>query len=254
MRLDKYLADCGIGTRSEVKEIVRKGRVTVNGAVIKDSGAAVSEADSVSVDGKALGGVGELNKKHWFMLNKPAGTVSANSDEKDATVIDIFKKEGLKGLFTVGRLDKDTEGLLLVCDDGEMSHYLLAPSRNIEKVYYAKTDGLLEPDAAERLAAGIEFKEFVSRPAKLEILSEDGDNNTCEAYVTVSEGRFHEVKRLIAAVGGEVTYLKRIAFGPLELDGNLQPGDYRPLTEEEIRLLTEAVKKDKLPGAAAGKG
>jgi 16S rRNA pseudouridine516 synthase len=244
MRLDKYLADCGIGTRSEVKEIVRKGRVSVNGAVVKDSGAAVSEADSVSVDGRLLGGVGELKKKHWFMLNKPAGLVSANSDEKDATVIDIFKNEGLKGLFTVGRLDKDTEGLLLVCDDGEMSHYLLAPSRNIAKVYYAKIDGLLAPDAAERLANGIEFKEFVSRPAKLEILSADADNNTCEAYVTVSEGRFHEVKRLIAAVGGEVTYLKRIAFGPLKLDESLKAGEYRELSGGEINELRAAVGKD----------
>lgn len=244
MRLDKYLADRGIGTRSEVKEIVRKGRVSVNGTVVKDSGAAVSEADSVSVDGKALGGVAELTKKHWFMLNKPAGTVSANSDERDATVIDIFGKEGLKGLFTVGRLDKDTEGLLLVCDDGEMSHYLLSPSRSVEKTYFARVDGLLATDAAERLSNGIEFKDFVSRPAKLEILSEDTDNNTCEALVTVCEGRFHEVKRLIAAVGGDVAYLKRIAFGPLKLDAELKPGEYRTLTDEEIRALKAAVGKE----------
>ena len=243
MRLDKYLADCGIGTRSEVKEIVRKGRVSVNGTVVKDSGAAVSEADSVSVDGKALGGVGELTKKHWFMLNKPAGTVSANSDVRDATVIDIFKNEGLKGLFTVGRLDKDTEGLLLVCDDGELSHYLLAPSRSVEKTYFAKVCGRLAPDAAERLSGGIEFKDFVSRPAKLEILGEDGDNDTCEALVTVCEGRFHEVKRLLAAVGGDVTYLKRIAFGPLKLDAQLKPGEYRALTDAEIRELKAAVGK-----------
>ena len=243
MRLDKYLADCGIGTRSEVKEIVRKGRVCVNGAVVKDSGAAVSEADSVSVDGKALGGVGELTKKHWFMLNKPAGTVSANSDVRDATVIDIFKNEGLKGLFTVGRLDKDTEGLLLVCDDGELSHYLLAPSRSVEKTYFARVNGRLAPDAAERLSGGIEFKDFVSRPAKLEILGEDGDNDTCEALVTVCEGRFHEVKRLLAAVGGDVTYLKRIVFGPLKLDAQLKPGEYRALTDAEIRELKAAVGK-----------
>ena len=243
MRLDKYLADCGIGTRSEVKEIVRKGRVCVNGAVVKDSGAAVSEADSVSVDGKALGGVGELTKKHWFMLNKPAGTVSANSDDRDATVIDIFKNEGLKGLFTVGRLDKDTEGLLLVCDDGELSHYLLAPSRSVEKTYFARVNGRLTPDAAERLSKGIEFKDFVSRPAKLEILGEDADNDTCEALVTVCEGRFHEVKRLIAAVGGDVTYLKRITFGPLKLDAQLKPGEYRALTDAEIRELKAAVGK-----------
>ena len=161
-----------------------------------------------------------------------------------ACLLDIFGKEGLKGLFTVGRLDKDTEGLLLVCDDGEMSHYLLSPSRSVEKTYFARVDGLLAPDAAERLSNGIEFKDFVSRPAKLEILSEDTDNNTCEVLVTVCEGRFHEVKRLIAAVGGNVTYLKRIAFGPLKLDAELKPGEYRTLTDEEIRALKAAVGKE----------
>ena len=243
MRLDKYLADSGIGTRSEVKELVRKGKVSVNGTVVKDSGAAVSEADTVRVGGKELNGPGELTKKHWFMLNKPAGTVSANSDDKDATVIDIFKDEGLKGLFTVGRLDKDTEGLLLVSDDGELSHYLLAPSRSIEKTYFARIDGILAEDAAKRLKNGIEFKDFTSRPAALEILSEDRNNDTCEALVTVCEGRFHEVKRLVAAVGGEVTYLKRVAFGPLKLDESLKAGEYRVLTEAETGELRAAVGK-----------
>ena len=243
MRLDKYLADSGIGTRSEVKELVRKGKVSVNGTVVKDSGAAVSEADTVRVGGKELNGPGELTKKHWFMLNKPAGTVSANSDDKDATVIDIFKDEGLKGLFTVGRLDKDTEGLLLVSDDGELSHYLLAPSRSIEKTYFARIDGILAEDAAKRLKSGIEFKDFTSRPAVLEILSEDRNNDTCEALVTVCEGRFHEVKRLVAAVGGEVTYLKRVAFGPLKLDESLKAGEYRVLTEAETGELRAAVGK-----------
>ena len=244
MRLDKYLASAGFGTRSEVKEKIRKGRVSVNGAVEKDPGAEIKDADRVSIDGKETAGISELEKKHWYMLNKPAGLVSANSDEKDETVIDLFVGENVKGLFTVGRLDKDTEGLLLVSDDGELSHYLLAPSRSIEKTYYARIDGILAHDAADRLKAGIEFKDFTSRPAVLEILGEDRDNNTCEALVTVCEGRFHEVKRLIAAVGGEVTFLKRIAFGPLKLDGELKPGEYRELTDAEINELRTAVGKE----------
>ena len=243
MRLDKYLASAGFGTRSEVKEKIRKGRVCVNGTVVKDSGAEIKDGDRVSIDGKETAGISELGKKHWYMLNKPAGLVSANSDEKDETVIDLFAGENVKGLFTVGRLDKDTEGLLFVSDDGELSHYLLSPSRSIEKTYYAKIDGILAEDAAVRLKGGIEFKDFTSRPAVLEILNEDRNNNTCEAHVTVCEGRFHEVKRLIAAVGGEVTFLKRIAFGPLKLDGGLAPGEYRALTDAEIRELKSAVGK-----------
>ncbi len=244
MRLDKYLASAGFGTRSEVKEKIRKGRVSVNGAVMKDPGAEIKDADRVSIDGKDTAGISELEKKHWYMLNKPAGLVSANSDEKDGTVIALFARGNVKGLFTVGRLDKDTEGLLLVSDDGELSHYLLAPSRSIEKTYYARVNGILAKDAAERLKAGIEFKDFTSRPAALEILNEYRDNNTCEVLVTVCEGRFHEVKRLIAAVGGEVTFLKRIAFGPLKLDGELKTGEYRELTDAEIHELRVAVGKE----------
>ena len=244
MRLDKYLASAGFGTRSEVKEKIRKGRVSVNGTAVKDAGAEIKDCDRVSIDGKETAGISELEKKHWYMLNKPAGLVSANSDKRDETVIGLFAGENAGDLFTVGRLDKDTEGLLLVCDDGELSHYLLAPSRSIEKTYFARIDGILAEDAAARLKSGIEFKDFTSRPAGLEILGEDRDNGTCEALVTVCEGRFHEVKRLIAAVGGEVTFLKRIAFGPLKLDGELKPGEYRELTDAEINELRVAVGKE----------
>ncbi len=242
MRLDKYLANAGFGTRSEVKELVRKGRIAVNGAVVKDAGADIKDSDLVSVDGRQTSGTAELKKTHWYMLNKPAGLVSANSDGRDETVIGLFFGERNKDLFTVGRLDKDTEGLLLVSDDGELGHFLLSPSRHVEKTYFAKVKGELANDAVERLAGGIEFKDFTSKPAKLEISGADTDGLT-EVMITITEGKFHEVKRLIAAVGGEVKYLKRISFGPLELDDTLKPGEYRELTAEEIKMLRAAVGK-----------
>lgn len=256
MRLDKLLADAGYGTRSEVKELVRKGRVRVNGNVVKDSGMAVSGTDEISVaktaskqeqpDSGPAGGTlrtADVTGKHWYMLNKPAGVVSANVDKRDRTVMDLFRQEPVKSLFTVGRLDKDTEGLLLVTDDGELGHYLLAPGREVEKTYYAGIRGVLKTEHIEAFRRGFEFKEFTSKPAVLEILSKDEAAGTSEALVTVTEGKFHEVKRLVAAVGCEVTYLRRVRFAGLELDASLEPGGYRKLTESEVEGLWEAVGK-----------
>ncbi len=246
MRLDKYLANAGYGSRSEVKELVRKGRITVNGIAVKDPGAEIKDFDEVFVDGKKTAGTSSLNRTHWYMLNKPSGLVSANSDNKDKTVIGLFDRERNKNLFTVGRLDKDTEGLLLVSDDGELGHFLLSPSRHVEKTYFVKVSGELKKDAAQLLTQRIEFKDFTSQPAKLEIMGIDADGLS-EVLLTITEGKFHEVKRLIAAVGGEVVYLKRITFGPLTLDDTLKSGEYRELTDEEIRLLRAAVGKADAP-------
>ena len=244
VRLDKYLANSGFGSRSEVKELVRKGRVRINGSPVKDAGADVKDADSVEVDNKPTKGMAELGKPHWYMLNKPAGIVSANTDERDRTVIDLFEKEGNRKLFTVGRLDKDTEGLLLVSDDGELGHYLLSPSRHVEKTYLAKVKGTLAPDAVERTARGIAFKDFTSKPAKMEIKG-TGQDGLSEVLITLTEGKYHEVKRIVAAVGGEVVYLKRLSFGPLMLDEGLKPGEYRALTDNETELLKLAVEKER---------
>ncbi len=240
MRLDKYLANAGFGSRSEVKEMVRRGRIAVNGIAVKDPGKDIGDPDVVTVDGRQAAGIAELNRTHWYMLNKPAGLVSANSDDRSETVIALFEKEKNKQLFTVGRLDKDTEGLLLVSDDGELGHYLLSPSRYVKKTYLARIAGELASDAAERLKTGIEFKDFTSEPAVLEILRTAAGEYT-EALITVTEGKYHEVKRLVAAVGGEVRYLKRISFGPLKLDEDLKTGEYRELTGEEIAALRAAV-------------
>ena len=241
MRLDKMLADCKAGARSEVKELIKKGKVRIDGTVVKDAGFHVADSDVVTIDGRS----GQFclkaaNEKAYFMLNKPAGIVSANEDAEDATVIELFKAENNKNLFTVGRLDKDTEGLLLVSDDGELSHYLLSPKRSVPKTYYAKADGILKNEHIEQFALGFEFKDFTSKPAKLEILSVDDKQGRSECLVTVTEGRFHEVKRLLAKVGCEVTYLKRVAFAGLELDESLKCGEYRRLTEEEVAQLKSA--------------
>lgn len=244
MRLDKFLADAGYGTRSEVKELVRKGKVRVNGTVVKDSGMAVAETDEINVQGTS-NKVADVTKKHWYMLNKPAGTVSANVDKNDPTVINLFRGEGVKGLFTVGRLDKDTEGLLLVTDDGELGHYLLAPGREVEKTYYADVRGILKEEHVEAFKKGFEFKDFTSKEAGLEIIATDEASDTCKALITVTEGKYHEVKRLVAAVGCEVIYLRRERFAGLELDKKLAKGEYRALTEEEIDKLWNAVGKDR---------
>lgn len=242
MRLDKLLADAGCGTRSEVKELVRKGRVSVNGTVVRDSGTAVKDTDEVNVAGRPVR-LADVTAKHWYMLNKPAGIVSANSDRNDDTVIELFKGEGVKGLFTVGRLDKDTEGLLLVTDDGELGHFLLSPGREVEKTYYARVAGVLQKEHIEAFSRGFEFKEFTSKPAVLRILTADAKSGVSEALVTVTEGKFHEVKRLVAAVGCEVTYLRRVRFAGLELDESLETGQYRKLREDEIDVLKKSVGK-----------
>ena len=270
MRLDKLLAMQGLGTRSQVKEMVRKGRVSLNGVVIRDSGANVTEADEVYVTGctgadavqtKQQGavvddetvtgnkaktgtfkaaGTGAFSGPHWYMLNKPAGIVSANTDTRFGTVIELFEKEHVRNLFTVGRLDRDTEGLLLVTDDGELGHYLLSPKRNVKKTYYARVAGIMRTEYIKAFEEGFKFTDFTSKPAELVILSTDEAAQTCEIMVTVTEGKYHEIKRLVAAVGCEVTYLKRTAFAGLELDAGLETGEYRRLSPEEIRQLKAA--------------
>ncbi len=246
MRLDRFLAEAGLGTRTEVKDLVRSGKVLVNGQTVKDSGLNVKDTDEIRLAGEKGAVVNRSAGPVWYMINKPAGTVCANSDKTAPTVIELFEKERVRDLFSVGRLDKDAEGLLLVTNDGELSHYLLSPSRHVDKKYYLRINGIPDADAGKRLAEGIEFKDFTSKPAVLDILKEDREKDSCEALVTVTEGKFHEVKRLIAAVGGEVKYLKRIAFGPLDLDPALAPGEYRELNENEIRQLYEAVGKEPL--------
>ena len=231
IRLDKYLADMQIGTRSAVKEYIRKGRVRVNEAVVKSPEQKIdTETDTVLYDDKPVG----YHTYEYFMLNKPQGVVSATQDTKEKTVTELITERNRKDLFPVGRLDKDTEGLLLITNDGDLAHRLLAPKKHVDKVYYAKIDGMVTEEDVKRFAEGIDIgaeEEEMTRPAKLDIMKSAEES---EIRLTIHEGKFHQVKRMFLAVGKEVTYLKRERMGTLCLDENLKPGEYRLLTEEEI--------------------
>ena len=231
MRLDKYLAEMGVGTRQEVKKQIRQGKAAVNGTVVKAADTKIDETcDEVTICGQNISYV----SYEYYMLNKPAGVVSATEDRRDTTVIDLIKEKKRKDLFPVGRLDKDTEGLLLITNDGDLAHRLLAPKKHVDKVYYAKIDGMVTEEDVKRFAEGIDIgaeEEEMTRPAKLDIMKSAEES---EIRLTIHEGKFHQVKRMFLAVGKEVTYLKRERMGTLCLDENLKPGEYRLLTEEEI--------------------
>ena len=242
-RLDKFISESANLTRKDAKVVLSKGRVFVNGEICKNGDKKVTEADEVLLDGKKLGGIEEFL---YLMLHKPAGVVSATEDKKDKTVLDLVREQediGKRELFPVGRLDKDTEGLLLLTDDGELAHRLLSPKRHVDKVYYAKLEGIVPEDAIERFAKGIQVgKEYEAMPAKLEILKVYPEENASEVKITLREGKFHQVKRMCHEIGCEVTYLKRLSMGSLELDNNLPLGKCRKLTNEEIQKLKEDSK------------
>ena len=232
MRLDKFLCETGFGTRSQVKELLKKGQVTVNGVSAKKPEQKIDEhKDQITCQGKTA----SYEKYVYYMLHKPAGVVSATEDKREKTVLDLLKSEDRRdGIFPVGRLDKDTEGLLLITNDGDLAHRLLAPKKHVDKVYYAKIDGMVTEEDVKRFAEGIDIgaeEEEMTRPAKLDIMKSAEES---EIRLTIHEGKFHQVKRMFLAVGKEVTYLKRERMGTLCLDENLKPGEYRLLTEEEI--------------------
>lgn len=232
IRLDKYLADMGKGTRTQVKEMIRKGRVTVDGETVKSADRKIKpDIGQVCLDGIPVNYV----SVEYYMLYKPAGVVSAVTDRHYRTVVDLIEEKNRKDLFPVGRLDIDTEGLLLITNDGELAHELLSPKKHVDKVYYAELDGPVPSDAAARFSEGIELEDGTKTlPADLELLSPQ------TVYLTIREGKFHQVKRMFEALGLHVTYLKRRSMGSLVLDETLPKGGYRPLTAEEIRLLKES--------------
>ena len=248
MRLDKYLCETGFGTRSQVKDLLKKGQVMVNGEVVKKPELKINETtDQILCQGKKA----SYQKNIYLMLHKPAGVVSATEDNREKTVLDLVRPEDRKnGLFPVGRLDKDTEGLLLLTDDGELAHRLLSPKKHVDKTYYAKVSGKVTEEDARALAEGVDIGEKdLTRPARLEILStwesgtesaEAGKNWESEIRLTIHEGKFHQVKRMMEALGKKVTYLKRLSMGPLALPSDLPTGKYRPLTEKELELLKSA--------------
>jgi 16S rRNA pseudouridine516 synthase len=232
LRLDKYLADMGIGTRSEIKQWIRKGRVKINGALCKSPETKVStESDEILFDGAGV----NYTRYLYFMLNKPAGVVSATTDKVSKTVLDLIADKQGKDLFPVGRLDKDTEGLLILTNDGDLAHQLLSPKKHVDKVYYAKVKGKVTDEDKEAFSAGVSIEEdYITLPAKLTILKSD---QISEIELTIQEGKFHQVKRMFEAVGKEVIYLKRLSMGGLSLDPGLSTGEYRLLSEDEIEYL-----------------
>lgn len=234
MRLDKFLKETGFGTRKEVKIIIRQKRVQVNDSIINNDGLNIDENnDIVKVDNNVVSYV----KYIYIMLNKPQGVVSATADNVHQTVIDLINEYKHLNLFPVGRLDIDTVGLLLITNDGELSHNLLSPKKHVDKTYLLTTDLPLSKEDIEIIENGVMIDNELTLPARLESLNKDNSY-----YLTIKEGKFHQVKRMIQAVNKKVTFLKRISFGPLKLDENLEIGKYRLLTNEEIELLNKHKK------------
>ena len=238
IRLDKYLADMGIGTRSRIKKEIRSGQVIVNGKPIcrpelkinTDQGEVLFQGEPVTYE-----------EYEYYMLNKPAGVISAASDRQETTVVDLIKDRKRDDLFPVGRLDKDTEGLLIITNNGELAHRLLSPKKHVDKVYFAKVKGIVTEDDIECFAQGLDIgDEQPTLPAELVICSSDEISGI---LLTIREGRFHQVKRMFQAVGKEVVYLKRLRMGPVTLDDSLKPGEYRRLTEEEVERLCSQERK-----------
>jgi len=233
MRLDKLLANMGYGSRKEVKQLLKQKAVTVDGDYVKDAALHVDpEKQIVSVFGERV----VYTEFVYFIMNKPPGVISATEDLRDETVIDLLEPLHQHFQpFPVGRLDKDTEGLLLLTNDGQLAHNLLSPKKHVPKVYYAKIEGVVTEEDAEKFANGVELDDgYVTKPGKLVILKSAQQS---EIELTIQEGKFHQVKRMFEAVGKRVTYLKRISMGSLKLDENLALGEYRELTAEELNGL-----------------
>lgn len=231
MRLDKLLSENGM-TRSEAKKAVAQGRVTVNGETVRDAGKNVSDTDSVLFAGREISRMGEIT----LMMHKPQGVITATEDPRQETVLSLVPaKYRAKDLAPVGRLDKDTTGLLFLTTNGQMGHFLISPKRNVEKVYRATVEGKLDEEDIRRMAEGIPLKDFTAKGAKMTILSARDDASV--ALLTVTEGKYHQVKRMFGAIGHPVTALHRQQVGPLTLDENLKEGEVRLLTDEEVAQL-----------------
>lgn len=240
-RLDKFLANQGIGTRSEVKKYIRQGEVFVNGAAVKTPEYKIDpQTDEVSCRGMRVIKSGPS----YYLFYKPAGCVTATEDDYSRTVMDYLDVPKKEDLFPVGRLDKDTEGLLLITDDGALAHKLLSPKKHVDKTYFALVSGEVTGEDIEAFASGLDIQdEKETMPAKLKVLGIQRREECVysEVEVTIQEGRYHQVKRMFEAVGKKVTYLKRLSMGTLTLTPELEKGCYRPLTDEEIKELRACI-------------
>ena len=239
MRLDKFLVACAVGSRTEVKNLLKAGRVTVNGKKEKSAKLQIDEErDEIRFDGQVL----EYAEFVYYMMNKPKGVISATEDPKHRTVLDLLDALARsKEVFPVGRLDIDTHGLLLLTNDGKLAHALLSPKRHVDKIYLALVKGMMTQEDVETFAKGIPLKDFTCQPSKLELVSIDPEKNQSQIRVTIAEGKFHQVKRMVAYCGKEVVDLQRLTMGTLVLDKNLERGEWRRLTKEELEVLLASI-------------
>ena len=239
MRLDKYLVACAVGSRTEVKNFLKAGRETVNGKKEKSAKLQINEdTDEICFDGQKL----TYEEFVYYMMNKPQGVISATEDPQHKAVLDLLDDLARsKEVFPVGRLDIDTHGLLLLTNDGQLAHALLSPKRHVDKTYLAQVNGIMTQEDVETFAQGIPLKDFTCQPAKLELVSVDSEKNQSQIRVTIAEGKFHQVKRMVAYCGKEVVDLQRLTMGTLTLDEGLKRGEWRRLTKEELEALLESV-------------
>ncbi|HJD08780.1 MAG TPA: rRNA pseudouridine synthase [Candidatus Ligilactobacillus faecavium] len=236
MRIDKLLSNLGIGTRSEIKKMIKQKQIKINGELVKNGKDQLDpDAAQVTVNDQPVA----IQLTKYLMLNKPQNVITATEDASQQTVLDLIaKKDRVKGLAPVGRLDKDTTGLLLLTNDGQLAHRLLAPHKHVDKTYQATIDGIVNNDTIVRFKAGIQLKDGTAcKPATLKIISTVEKDHQSKVEITITEGKYHQIKRMFAACGMHVAALSRIAMGPLKLDSSLKPGQSRPLSENEIQSL-----------------
>ncbi|MDK8086660.1 pseudouridine synthase [Lactobacillus paragasseri] len=233
MRIDKYLANMNVGSRKEVHSLIKKKVVTVNGELVTTPKQQVKEDDLVVVDGNEIA----YQQYHYFLLNKPKGVISATEDRSQQTVISLLKtKDRYQGIAPVGRLDKDTTGLLLLTNDGALAHELLVPNKHVTKVYRAKISGVASEETIKTFASGITLGDGTKlKPAKLEILAQDKVHDLSQIEIQIQEGKYHQIKRMFGAVGMKVLELDRISMGKLSLPTDLKRGQYQEITRDKIK-------------------
>ena len=235
MRIDKYLANMNVGSRKEVHVLIKKGIVTVNNQLVKTPKEQVKESDQVLVDGQKV----NYQRYHYFLMNKPKGVLSATEDRSQKTVISLLKsKDQYQGITPVGRLDKDTTGLLLLTNDGQLNHELLAPNKHVTKTYRAQIAGVADEKTAKIFASGMTLGDGTKlKPAKLTILKQDQKHDSSEIEIEISEGKYHQIKRMFGAVGMKVVELERISMGKLKLPAGLKRGKYVELSVDEVKRI-----------------
>ena len=232
MRIDKFLANMNVGSRKEVHQLIKKGIVAINGQTIKMPKEKVAETDEVTVNGEKI----VYQKYHYFLMNKPKGVLSATEDRSQRTVISLLNlKDQYQGIVPVGRLDKDTTGLLLLTNDGQLNHELLAPNKHVDKIYRAKIAGVADDETVKTFASGMTLGDGTKlKPAELKILAQDEEHDSSEIEIKIREGKYHQIKRMFGAVGMKVVELERISMGDLTLPANLKRGEYLELKLEDI--------------------